>query len=175
MWTPKPGRALAGSRSEHVNRKEKQARIQCKVGLRARPLVLSIVKQTCWDPAPLGLVLSSPRPRSADSSGLRGQAGLGPRRDGTGPGSRRWLLCLTWRWGDFGQVPGPGGPRCRSFGVHVTAGVFGQVIAAHEAPLTHTTHKLLLTGVSPAVTGKLIRAGKLLLTAVPVTTERFLT
>lgn len=67
------------------------------------------------------------------------------------------------------------GPQWRSLGSHVTAGMFGQMVTAHEAPLAHAAHKLLLTGVCPAVTGKLIRTGKLFITAVPMATEGFLT
>lgn len=164
-----------------VNREEQQATVQ--LGLRARPLVLSRSTVPHQQPNMFGpgSTGSGPRPllrpRSADSSGLRGQTGVGPRgsrRVGGGRSSRR-VFRAGWRWGDFGDVPGLGGPRRGSFGVHVTAGVFGQVVAAHEAAPTHTTHKLLFTGVSPAVAGELIRTGKLLLTAVPVTTEGFLT
>lgn len=53
--------------------------------------------------------------------------------------------------------------------------MFGQMVTAHEAPLAHAARKLLLTGVRPAVTGKLIRTGKLFITAVPMATEGFLT
>ena len=34
---------------------------------------------------------------------------------------------------------------------HVTAGVFGQVVTAHEAPVADGAHKLLLAGVRPPV------------------------
>lgn len=55
------------------------------------------------------------------------------------------------------------------------AGVFGQVVAAHEAPVAHVADKLFLTGVRPTVAGKLIRTSKLFVAAVPVTAERLLT
>lgn len=35
-------------------------------------------------------------------------------------------------------------------------GMFGQVVAAHETAVTHVADKLLLTGVRPAMAGKLI-------------------
>lgn len=53
--------------------------------------------------------------------------------------------------------------------------VFGQVVAAHEAPVAHVANKLLLAGVRPAVAGKLVGAGKFLVAALPVTAERLFT
>lgn len=177
VW--RPGGGFGSTQREQVNREEPQATVQ--LGLRARPLVLSRSTVPHQQPNMLGpgSTGSGPRPllrpRSADSSGLRGRTGVGPRGPRRVGGGRSRGFRAGWRWGDLGDVPGLGGPRCGSFGVHVTAGVFGQVVAAHEAALTHTTHKLLFTGVSPAVAGELIRTGKLLLTAVPVTAEGFLT
>lgn len=57
----------------------------------------------------------------------------------------------------------------------MSPGVFGQVVAAHEAAVAHVAGKLLLTGVRPAVAGQLVGAGELFVTAVPVTAERLLT
>ena len=54
-------------------------------------------------------------------------------------------------------------------------GVFGQVVAAHEAPVAHSADELLLARVRSAVAGQLIGAGKLFVAAVPVTAERLLT
>lgn len=54
-------------------------------------------------------------------------------------------------------------------------GMFGQVVAAHEAPVAHLADKLLLTSVRPAVARKLIGAGKLFVTPLPVTAERLFT
>lgn len=53
--------------------------------------------------------------------------------------------------------------------------VFGQVVAAHEAPVADVANKLLLAGMRPTVAGKLIRAGKLFVAALPVTAERLFT
>lgn len=55
------------------------------------------------------------------------------------------------------------------------AGVFRQVVAAHEAPVAHVAGKLLLACVCSAVAGKLVRTGKLFVAAVPVTAEWLLT
>lgn len=57
----------------------------------------------------------------------------------------------------------------------MSASMLGQVVAAHEAPIAHVTHKLLLTGVCSPVAGELVGAGKLLVTALPVAAEWFLT
>lgn len=59
--------------------------------------------------------------------------------------------------------------------VGVAPGVLGQVVAAHEAFLTQGAAELLLSGVSAVVPGQLIRASKLLVTALPVAFERPLT
>lgn len=53
--------------------------------------------------------------------------------------------------------------------------MFGEVIAAHESPVAHGTHKLLLARVRPPVTGELVGAGEPLFTAVPAAAERLLT
>lgn len=68
-----------------------------------------------------------------------------------------------------------GRPRRRPLGGHVSAGVFGQVVTAHEAPVTHGAYKLLLARVGAAVAGQLVGAGKLFLAALPVAAERLLT
>lgn len=52
--------------------------------------------------------------------------------------------------------------------------MFGQVIAAHEAPLADAADKLLLPRVRPAVSRQLVGSGKLLIAAFPVTAERLL-
>lgn len=57
----------------------------------------------------------------------------------------------------------------------MTAGVFGQVVAAHEAPVAHRAHKLLLARVGPPVTRELVGARKLLIAALPTATEGLLT
>lgn len=54
-------------------------------------------------------------------------------------------------------------------------GVFGQVVAAHEAPVAHVANEFLLAGVRAAVAGKLVGAGKLFVTALPVAAERLFT
>lgn len=41
-------------------------------------------------------------------------------------------------------------------GSHVAPGMLCQVVAAHETPITHGTHKLLLPGVSSAVAREFI-------------------
>lgn len=70
----------------------------------------------------------------------------------------------------LGQVPGR-----RPLGCTVAASVFGQVVAAHEAPLAHHADKLLLSRVGAAMARQLVRAGKLLVAAVPVAAEGLLT
>lgn len=52
--------------------------------------------------------------------------------------------------------------------------MFCQVVATHEAPITHRTDKLLLARVCTPVARELIGAGKLLVAAVPATAERLL-
>lgn len=66
-------------------------------------------------------------------------------------------------------------PRGGPLGGHVSASMLGQVVAAHEAPIAHVTHKLLLAGVCSPVAGELVGAGKLLVAALPVAAEWFLT
>lgn len=56
----------------------------------------------------------------------------------------------------------------------MATGVFGQVVAAHEAPLAHTTHELFLARVCSAVARQLIGTGKLLVAAIPVAAEGLL-
>lgn len=56
----------------------------------------------------------------------------------------------------------------------MTAGVFGQVVAAHKAPVTHRTDKFLLARVRASVARELVGAGELLVTAVPAAAERLL-
>lgn len=53
--------------------------------------------------------------------------------------------------------------------------MLGEVVAAHEAPVTHGAHKFLLTGVCSSVTGELVGAGEALITTVPAATEGLLT
>lgn len=72
------------------------------------------------------------------------------------------------------QVPGFSRPRGCPLGGAVAAGVFGQVVTAHEAALAHAAHKLLLARVCPTVAGQLVGACKLLVAAVPVAAERLL-
>lgn len=75
----------------------------------------------------------------------------------------------------FVEVSVVGGP-CRSpLGGSVPPGMFGQVVAAHEAPVAHSAHKLLLTSVRAAVARQLVGAGELLIAALPKTAERLLT
>lgn len=78
---------------------------------------------------------------------------------------------MAFGQGHFVEVPGFGRPRGRPFGGHVPPGVFGQVVAAHEAAVAHVAHKLFLASVCPAVAGKLVGAGKLFIAAFPVTAE----
>ena len=56
----------------------------------------------------------------------------------------------------------------------MTAGVFGQVVTAHEAAVADGAHKLLLAGVRPPVARQLVRAGKLLVAALPAAAEGLL-
>lgn len=77
--------------------------------------------------------------------------------------------------GHFVEVSGFGRPRGCSLGGHVTAGVFGEVVTAHEASVAHGADKLFLARVSSAMAGKLVRTGKLFIAAIPMTTERLLT
>lgn len=81
---------------------------------------------------------------------------------------------LAFGQGHFAEVSGIGGPGGRPLGGHVAAGVFGQVVASHEAAVAHVAHKLLLAGVRPAVARKLIGTSKLFVAAVPVAAERLL-
>lgn len=53
--------------------------------------------------------------------------------------------------------------------------MFGEVITAHESPVTHGTDKFFLTSMCSPVTGELIRAGKPLITAIPAAAEGFFT
>lgn len=77
--------------------------------------------------------------------------------------------------GHFVDVSGFGGPRGRPLGGHVPPRMFGQVVAAHEAAVADVADELLLARVRPAVAGKLVRAGELLVAAFPVTAERLFT
>lgn len=63
---------------------------------------------------------------------------------------------LALRQRHFVEVSGFRGPRRRPLGGHVPPGVFGQVVAAHEAAVAHVADKLLLAGVRPAMAGKLV-------------------
>lgn len=56
----------------------------------------------------------------------------------------------------------------------MTPGVFGQVVATHEAAVADVADKLLLARVRSAVAGKLIGACKLFVAALPVAAERLL-
>lgn len=47
-------------------------------------------------------------------------------------------------------------PAGDPLGGHVAPGVFRQVVAAHETPVTHWAHELLLPSVSPAVAREFI-------------------
>lgn len=57
---------------------------------------------------------------------------------------------------------------------HVATSVLGQVVTPHEAPVTHRTHKLLLSSVSSAVARQFVRPCKLFVTAVPAAGKRLL-
>lgn len=52
--------------------------------------------------------------------------------------------------------------------------MLGQMVAPHEAPVTHGTGEFLLPGVGAAMSGKFIGAGKPSFAAFPATAERFL-
>lgn len=54
----------------------------------------------------------------------------------------------------------------------VAAGMLGQVVAAGEALGTQRAGEALLARVCPVVAGQLVRAGELLVTALPVTSKR---
>jgi hypothetical protein len=47
-------------------------------------------------------------------------------------------------------------PAWDLLGCHVATSVLCQVVTPHEAPVTHRTHKLLLSRVSPAVARQFI-------------------
>lgn len=53
--------------------------------------------------------------------------------------------------------------------------MFGEVIAAHEPPVTHGADKLLFAGVRSPVPGQLVGAGEPFITAVPAAAKRLLT
>lgn len=53
--------------------------------------------------------------------------------------------------------------------------MFGEVITAHESPVTNGTHKFFLPGVCPPVTRELVRAGEPLIAAIPAAAEGLLT
>lgn len=91
-----------------------------------------------------------------------------------GEGGASTLAAVAGDAAHLAQVPGFARPRGRPLGGAVAAGVFGQVVAAHEAPLAHAAHKLLLARVRAAVAGQLVGAGELLVAAVPVAAERLL-
>lgn len=57
----------------------------------------------------------------------------------------------------------------------MAAGVFGEVITAHEPAVAYRTDKFLLPGVRPPMTGQLVGAGEPLVAAVPATAEGLLT
>lgn len=56
----------------------------------------------------------------------------------------------------------------------MAARVLGEVVAAHEPPVAHGAHELLLAGVRPPVTRQLVGAGEPLVAAVPAAAERLL-
>lgn len=56
----------------------------------------------------------------------------------------------------------------------VPAGVFGEMVAPHEALVTEGAVEALLAGVSAVVTGQLIRTGEFLTTAGPGAFKRTL-
>lgn len=57
---------------------------------------------------------------------------------------------------------------------HVAPGMFRQVVAAHETPVAHCAHELLLPSVSSAVAREFIRTSKFLVAAIPAAAERLL-
>lgn len=65
----------------------------------------------------------------------------------------------------------PGGNFLRG---HVAASVFGEVVTAHEPPVTNGADEFLLAGVRPPVTRQLVGASEPLVTAVPAAAERLL-
>ena len=86
------------------------------------------------------------------------------RGPGLGLGQRHFVEVTRFGW-----------PRRRPLGSDVAAGVFRQVVAAHEAPLAHVAHKLLLSGVRPPVPGEFVGTCKLFVAALPVAAEGFFT
>lgn len=54
---------------------------------------------------------------------------------------------------------------------HVAASVLGEVVAAHESPVTNGTGEFLLAGVRPPVARQLVGASKPLVTAIPAAAE----
>lgn len=57
----------------------------------------------------------------------------------------------------------------------MSPGVLGQVVAAHEAAVTHGTGKPFLSSVGTSVSGQLVRASKSPLAALPLAFEGLLT
>lgn len=85
---------------------------------------------------------------------------------------RRWRFA---RRRHLVQAPNVGLPGGNLLGGHVTARVFGEVVAAHEPPLAHGTDELLLAGVRAPVARELVGAGEPLVAAVPAAAEGLLT
>lgn len=56
----------------------------------------------------------------------------------------------------------------------MAAGVLRQVVTAHETPVTHRAHKLLLPRVSSAVARQFIGTRKFFIAAIPAAAERLL-
>lgn len=79
-----------------------------------------------------------------------------------------------FRCGDLVNIPHLRLPGRDLLGGHVPACVLGEVIAAHEPPVTHRADELLFARVCPPVPGELIGASEFLIAAFPVTAERFL-
>ena len=63
----------------------------------------------------------------------------------------------------------------RQMGCRVTPHVFGEMVTAHEVPLTNLTLVLLLTSVGSEVTGQLIGSRKLFITMLPLARKWLLT
>lgn len=75
----------------------------------------------------------------------------------------------------FAQVANVGLPGGDFLRRHVAPGVFGEVVAAHEASVAHGADELLLAGVGAPVTRELVRAREPLVAPIPAAAERLLT
>lgn len=87
-------------------------------------------------------------------------------------------LVSRFRGGDRQRAAAPLGPGAQEHAgmeAVVPPGVFGQMVAPHEALVAHWTVEALLARVRAVVTGQLVRSGELLATVRPRALEGALT